>query len=116
MVGRRLPLIAALAWLAAFTGPLPADSEVVSPDSIPGTTKVDAEGVLELADKNPGLVIVDARIRQDRLQGYIEGSVSLPDVDTNCESLKAAGSVCSVWPPTAFMLPPTVTRVSPDTV
>jgi rhodanese-related sulfurtransferase len=48
---------------------------------------VDAEGVLELAEKNPELVIVDARIRQDRLQGYIEGSVSLPDVDTNCESL-----------------------------
>ena len=87
MCARRLPLIAALAWLAVFPGPLPADSEVVSPDSIPGTTKVDAEGVLELAEKNPGLVIVDARIRQDRLQGYIEGSVSLPDVDTNCESL-----------------------------
>jgi rhodanese-related sulfurtransferase len=48
---------------------------------------VDAEGVLELAEKNPELVIVDARIRQDRLQGYIEGSISLPDVDTSCESL-----------------------------
>ncbi len=68
------------------TSPGP-DNGVVSPDSIPGTTKVDAEGVLELAEKNPELVIVDARIRQDRLQGYIEGSISLPDVDTNCESL-----------------------------
>jgi rhodanese-related sulfurtransferase len=87
MVGRRLPVVVALAWLAAFTGAVPADSEVVSPDSIPGTTKVDAEGVLELAEKNPELVIVDARIRQDRLQGYIEGSISLPDVDTSCESL-----------------------------
>lgn len=87
MYGRRLLRIAALSWLAAFAGPVPADSGVVSPDSIPGTIRVDAEGVLDLAEKNPELVIVDARIRQDRLQGYIEGSVSLPDVDTSCESL-----------------------------
>jgi rhodanese-related sulfurtransferase len=87
MRGRRLPVVVVSAWLTAFTGTVPADDGTVSPDSIPGTTKVDAEGVLELAEKNPGLVIVDARIRQDRLQGYIEGSVSLPDVDTSCESL-----------------------------
>jgi rhodanese-related sulfurtransferase len=87
MRGKRLPVVVVLAWFAAFTGPVPAESGVVSPDSIPGTTKVDAESVLELAEKNPELVIVDARIRQDRLQGYIEGSISLPDVDTSCESL-----------------------------
>ena len=87
MRGRRLPVVVVSVWLAAFTGTAPADEGIVAPDSIPGTTKVDAEGVLELAEKNPALVIVDARIRQDRLQGYIEGSVSLPDVDTRCESL-----------------------------
>lgn len=87
MYGRRLPRVVIWTWLAVFAGPATADSGVVSPDNIPGTTKVDAEGVLDLAEKNPGLVIVDARIRQDRLQGYIEGSISLPDVDTSCESL-----------------------------
>jgi rhodanese-related sulfurtransferase len=87
MQGWRLPVVVVSVWLAAFTGTARADGGTVSPDSIPGTTKVDAEGVLELAEKNPDLVIVDARIRQDRLQGYIEGSVSLPDVDTSCESL-----------------------------
>src|SRR3989344_477616 len=64
-----------------------AEGGVVSPDSIPGTVKVDAEGLLDLVEKHPGFVIVDARIRQDRLQGYIEGSISLPDVETDCESL-----------------------------
>jgi rhodanese-related sulfurtransferase len=65
-----------------------AADKVLAPDTIPGTVKVDAEGVLDVAEKIPHLVIIDARIRQDRVQGYIEGSVSLPDVDTSCESLK----------------------------
>ena len=65
-----------------------AADKVLAPDTIPGTVKVDAEGVLDVVEKIPHLVIIDARIRQDRVQGYIEGSVSLPDVDTSCESLK----------------------------
>lgn len=87
MYGRRLPFVVALAWLMAFTGSVQADKEVVSPDAIPGTTKVDAEGAINLVEKISQLVIVDARIRLDRLQGYIEGSVSLPDVETTCASL-----------------------------
>lgn len=66
-----------------------ADGKVVAPDVIPGTTKVDAEGVFDLAGKYPGLIIIDARIREDRAQGYIEGSTSLPDVATTCDSLAA---------------------------
>lgn len=87
MYGRYLPGVVVLAWLMAFTGLAMAEGGVVSPDRIPGTVKVDAEGLLDLVEKNLGLVIVDARIRQDRLQGYVEGSVSLPDVETTCESL-----------------------------
>lgn len=87
MYGRHLRGVVALAWLMVLAGAAWAEGGVVSPDSIPGTVKVDAEGLLDLVEKNLGLVIVDARIRQDRLQGYIEGSVSLPDVETTCESL-----------------------------
>jgi len=64
------------------------ETPVVSPDSIPGTTKVDAEGVLQLVHQLPRLIVIDARIVSDRLQGYIEDSVSLPDIKTNCASLK----------------------------
>ena len=58
-----------------------------APLLIPGTIKVSAEGVLDLVEKIPDLLIIDARIRADRKQGYIEGSISLPDIVTNCASL-----------------------------
>lgn len=59
-----------------------------APLSIPGTTKVFAEDILDLAEKIPNLILIDARIRGDRNQGYIEGSVSLPDIDTDCAALE----------------------------
>ncbi len=62
-------------------------AEVVSPDAIPGTTKVDAEGVINIVNTIPDLTIVDARITADRKQGFIEGSLSLPDIDTTCATL-----------------------------
>lgn len=59
-----------------------------APLNITGTTKVNAEEIFELVDKTPDLIIIDARIRSDRIQGYIESSVSLPDIQTSCSSLK----------------------------
>jgi rhodanese-related sulfurtransferase len=58
-----------------------------SPDSIAGTTLVTAEGFINLVEKIPDLTIIDSRIPGDRKQGFVEGSLSLPDVDTTCESL-----------------------------
>lgn len=58
-----------------------------APNAIKGTTKVFAEDVIDLAEKIPNLIIIDARIHSDRRQGFIEGSISLPDIDTNCKSL-----------------------------
>ena len=58
-----------------------------TPLLIPGTIKVSAEDVLDLAEKIPNLLIIDARIHSDRRQGYIEGSISLPDIETTCASL-----------------------------
>lgn len=74
-------LVCVLPWHAR------ADDKIVSPETNPGMIKVDAEGVLQLAEKMPGLILVDSRIAMDRQQGYIEGSISLPDTDTNCHSL-----------------------------
>jgi rhodanese-related sulfurtransferase len=70
--------------LAAATPPA---VKVVIPDKIPGTTLVDAEGVIALAAKTPDLIIIDARIAGDRKHGFIEGSVSLPDLQTSCATL-----------------------------
>jgi len=58
-----------------------------SPEFIGGTTRVNAEELIELAENNPGLLIIDSRITGDRKQGFIEGALSLPDVDTSCGSL-----------------------------
>jgi len=64
-----------------------ASGSTIAPIKIQGTTKVDAEGVFKSASEIPDLIIIDARIRMDRLQGYIESSISLPDTETTCESL-----------------------------
>ncbi len=75
-------------WLVlVLAGQQAAAAEVRAPDHISGTTVVDAAGVLDLAAEHPDLVIIDARMRLDRRQGYLQGSVSLPDVDTDCDSL-----------------------------
>lgn len=58
-----------------------------SPESIAGTTKVTAEGFIELVESKPELIVIDSRIPGDRKQGYVEGSISLPDIDTTCETL-----------------------------
>jgi rhodanese-related sulfurtransferase len=61
--------------------------EPIVPESIPGAVTVDAEGVLTLVEKTPRLVMIDSRIAMDRKQGYLEGSLSLPNTETNCTSL-----------------------------
>lgn len=69
------------------TGAAVAEEPPFIPDSIPDVTTVDAEGLLETFDKMPGLLMIDARIAMDRQQGFIEGSISLPDVETDCNAL-----------------------------
>ncbi len=54
------------------------------PESVP---IIDAERLIELAQTYADLLLIDSRIRSDRLQGYIEGAVSLPDTKTTCRSL-----------------------------
>lgn len=65
----------------------PRAPKVVSPDVIEGSTKVDAEQLIELVNNVPNVTIIDSRIATDRAQGYIEGSVSLPDEVTTCDTL-----------------------------
>ena len=58
-----------------------------TPNSIKGTVKIKAEDIFKLYEKYPNLVIVDARKTSDRMKGYIEGSIGLPDTKTNRKSL-----------------------------
>ena len=61
--------------------------DYLSPDTIEGSTKINSEALIQLARDSDDLVIIDSRIKADRRQGYITGSISLPDTETNCASL-----------------------------
>ena len=61
--------------------------KVVVPEKISGVNTVSAEQVIELLTSTNPPLLIDARIKEDRDYGYIESSVSLPDIATNCQSL-----------------------------
>ncbi|OUS32606.1 hypothetical protein A9Q99_00620 [Gammaproteobacteria bacterium 45_16_T64] len=84
---RRLISIVGLVILSLLIPKLSYAEKKESPASIPGSTKVNAEQLIEAAEKYSDLVIIDSRIIDDRQQGYISGSHSLPDEETNCNSL-----------------------------
>jgi len=61
---------------------------VVVPEKIPGVNTVSAEQLIEVLTSDNPPILIDARIKTDRLHGYIESSIGLPDIDTNCGTLK----------------------------
>ncbi len=64
------------------------ETKIVAPEFILGSKRVNAQVVIDLVERIPKLLIIDTRISTDRKQGYIEGSISLPDIKTNCETLR----------------------------
>lgn len=85
-VHKALIMTGLLAAWPAFAAP---DQPVtIAPEQIAGVTRVEAEDLLTLVEQEKKLVIIDSRIRMDRRQGYIEGSLSLPDNETSCAALE----------------------------
>lgn len=76
----------ALLTLLLFSS-ISSAEEYISPDTIAGSKVIDAETLIQLAQELDDLVIIDARIHSDRRQGYIANSVSLPDTETDCNTL-----------------------------
>ena len=64
-----------------------ADGSYLSPDTIEGATTIDAERLIELVNRDRGVILIDSRLRTDRNMGFIPGSISLPDTLTDCASL-----------------------------
>jgi len=73
--------------IIAFLGMSPAFAKEDTPESLDGTTKVSAEKLIDLLQSSPDLVVIDSRKPSDRAKGFIEGSVALPNTDTNEASL-----------------------------
>ena len=61
--------------------------DYLSPETIEGSTIINAEALIQLARDDENLAIIDSRIRSDRRQGFISGSISLPDTETSCATL-----------------------------
>ena len=80
-----LRILLLTAWLLFPQSSL-ADA-YLSPDAIDGSARINAESLIQLARDDEDLVIIDSRISSDRLQGFIDGSISLPDTGTDCVSL-----------------------------
>ena len=60
----------------------------IVPEFIDGTIRVGAEEVIELVEEVPNLVIVDSRKSSDHRKGFIEGSIGMPNTETNANSLR----------------------------
>ena len=92
---------ACLAGLSVLATANPLDTgRDISPQTISGVVRVDADGLLGLYADKAGLTVIDARIAGDRKFGYIENSVSLPDTDTTCDTL--AQTIPTLDSPVAF--------------
>jgi rhodanese-related sulfurtransferase len=82
-------LRAALLAVLVAAGPVAAGTGEKAPQDIPGSVRVNAEALIDLAGRTPDLVLIDARLPSDRRHGYLEGSVNLPDERTDCPALHA---------------------------
>ena len=84
----QFPALGIFAFLLMSLLSFSAAAEKKAPDFIDGTKRVSAEEVVELVMNTPGLVVIDARKASDRESaGWIEGSIGLPNYDTNAETL-----------------------------
>ncbi len=82
MLAKKCPLLPLLLFTTVSTA-----SDYASPDAIEGSTSINAEALIQLAQKHDDVVIIDSRILADRRQGFISGSISLPDTETDCVTL-----------------------------
>jgi len=97
---RRTPLLLLWFSLASLCQVATGNNEFISPESIDGTTIVDAEGLIDTVTQIPELILIDSRIIADHKEGFIEGSVNLPDTETDCSSL--ASTVPGLASPVLF--------------
>ena len=80
----KISSVVLLGFMAASTY---ASEKKDVPQFVDGTTRVSAEDMVNLIEKHGDLVILDSRKSSDFHKGFIEGAVSLPDTDTNAQSL-----------------------------
>lgn len=81
-------LIASTTNVVAQETPDLSKPQILVPEKIAGVTTLTADQLIKMLTSDQSPLLVDARIKKDRIYGYIESSISLPDIKTNCDSLK----------------------------
>ncbi len=71
----RIPLLFAV--LGLISAAALAQAPPTAPMEIKGATTVNYEGVIELIEKTPGLVVVDSRLLADYRKGYIGKAINI---------------------------------------
>lgn len=82
-----LKKVSVLFFSFALLGGIAQAAEEEVPATVAGTSLINAEGIIDLVQKAKGVVLIDSRKPSDHEKGFIEGSVGLPDTDTNPASL-----------------------------
>ncbi len=72
-----------------------AAGEYLGPATIEGAVTIDAEQLITLVVERQDTVLIDSRVGVDRSDGYIEGSVHLVDMKTDCDSLARLVGSCT---------------------
>lgn len=80
-------LMISTSHISALETPDMTKPKIIVPEKISGVATLTAEQVIEILTSNNASLLIDARISQDREFGYIESSISLPDIETNCDTL-----------------------------
>lgn len=84
-----LERLVSLSLLVSLIPPMVLAEPVVEvPDHIDGATTLTAEELIELVNSRDDLLVIDSRLAGDRSFGYLEDSISLPDIDTDCDALE----------------------------
>lgn len=97
MLTRLTKFLAVFVFAAA--GPAMAGDDL-APMQIDGATTVDADAFIELFQSTPDLIVVDSRKPADYAEAHLQKAVSLPNTETNADSL--ASVVPSISTPVMF--------------
>jgi rhodanese-related sulfurtransferase len=78
----------ALILSITFTVTLIAGEKPSAPESVPGSTIVSAEEVIEIILANPELVVIDSRKKTEYIKGHIEGAINILNTELGLEELE----------------------------
>ena len=68
---------------------LAAGEKPYAPESMPGTTIVSAEEVVEMILANPKLVVIDSRKKTEYVKGHIEDAINILNTELVLEGLES---------------------------